>query len=155
MPSVCRRAYPALLTVGTPNLEAGGCESTFGFFFFFFNDTATTEIYTLSLHDALPIYRPQRSRPFASGPRGRPPERRSGGAGARLGPTRPARGRPHLATGGRRRGARCAPGRRSRPECRWLRPWHLPPPVQGRVGLRHLPPPLRGRVGVGGQRSGS
>src|SRR2546422_9557036 len=28
--------------------------STFAFFFFF-NDTATTEIYTLSLHDALPI----------------------------------------------------------------------------------------------------
>src|SRR5256885_7305329 len=27
------------------------------FFFFFFNDTATTEIYTLSLHDALPISR--------------------------------------------------------------------------------------------------
>src|SRR5256885_6262003 len=26
------------------------------FFFFFFNDTATTEIYTLSLHDALPIW---------------------------------------------------------------------------------------------------
>src|SRR2546430_14275983 len=25
-------------------------------FFFFFNDTATTEIYTLSLHDALPIF---------------------------------------------------------------------------------------------------
>src|SRR3712207_8911671 len=29
------------------------------FFFFFFNDTATTEIYTLSLHDALPIYTPR------------------------------------------------------------------------------------------------
>src|ERR1035437_10783112 len=29
--------------------------STNSFFFFFFNDTATTEIYTLSLHDALPI----------------------------------------------------------------------------------------------------
>src|SRR5476649_1569204 len=29
------------------------------FFFFFFNDTATTEIYTLSLHDALPICEPQ------------------------------------------------------------------------------------------------
>src|SRR5256885_10557793 len=29
--------------------------STIFFFFFFFNDTATTEIYTLSLHDALPI----------------------------------------------------------------------------------------------------
>src|SRR2546427_8882575 len=28
----------------------------YSFFFFFFNDTATTEIYTLSLHDALPIY---------------------------------------------------------------------------------------------------
>src|SRR2546427_2726728 len=28
----------------------------FAFFFFFFNDTATTEIYTLSLHDALPIW---------------------------------------------------------------------------------------------------
>src|SRR5260221_8811256 len=28
---------------------------TFFFYFFFFNDTATTEIYTLSLHDALPI----------------------------------------------------------------------------------------------------
>src|SRR2546430_13726677 len=31
-------------------------------FFFFFNDTATTEIYTLSLHDALPISRLQRKR---------------------------------------------------------------------------------------------
>src|SRR2546430_17076524 len=29
------------------------------YFFFFFNDTATTEIYTLSLHDALPIYQLQ------------------------------------------------------------------------------------------------
>src|ERR1019366_957978 len=31
------------------------------FFFFFFNDTATTEIYTLSLHDALPILYARRS----------------------------------------------------------------------------------------------
>src|SRR2546430_15827732 len=31
------------------------CHVTVFFFFFFFNDTATTEIYTLSLHDALPI----------------------------------------------------------------------------------------------------
>src|SRR2546430_17358284 len=31
-------------------------------FFFFFNDTATTEIYTLSLHDALPILLHQRAR---------------------------------------------------------------------------------------------
>src|SRR5574338_1673853 len=43
----------------------------FFFVFFFFNDTATTEIYTLSLHDALPIWltracsrwRSRRSRP--------------------------------------------------------------------------------------------
>src|SRR2546429_2968264 len=32
------------------------------FFFFFFNDTATTEIYTLSLHDALPISRVNRNK---------------------------------------------------------------------------------------------
>src|SRR2546430_11842251 len=37
------------------------------FFFFFFNDTATTEIYTLSLHDALPISAPHvRSVPYPS-----------------------------------------------------------------------------------------
>src|SRR6202007_3475209 len=38
--------------------------------FFFFNDTATTEIYTLSLHDALPISRPSPGRdcPRAGGP---------------------------------------------------------------------------------------
>src|SRR3712207_7061062 len=39
---------------------------------FFFNDTATTEIYTLSLHDALPIYDPGRGRLLDSrGPAGR------------------------------------------------------------------------------------
>src|SRR5260370_30036173 len=34
--------------------------------FFFFNDTATTEIYTLSLHDALPISAARSARPWAS-----------------------------------------------------------------------------------------
>src|SRR5690349_25081103 len=51
------------------------CFSLFLFFFFFFNDTATTEIYTLSLHDALPIlflganamYRQVRFEPSAVG----------------------------------------------------------------------------------------
>src|SRR2546429_5637070 len=38
----------------------------FHFTFFFFNDTATTEIYTLSLHDALPIYRRQDGRRLGS-----------------------------------------------------------------------------------------
>src|SRR2546429_4827859 len=48
------------------------------FFFFFFNDTATTEIYTLSLHDALPIsyvgagLRPQQGNRRSFGDRGHP-----------------------------------------------------------------------------------
>src|SRR5438094_8617304 len=43
------------------------------FFFFFFNDTATTEIYTLSLHDALPICGADRHEPhLARHPRHRP-----------------------------------------------------------------------------------
>src|SRR3712207_9174540 len=47
------------------------------FLFFFFNDTATTEIYTLSLHDALPI--------SVAGHRGVPPRARGRGtSGARL-----------------------------------------------------------------------
>src|SRR5256884_4430117 len=39
----------------TPRYRSRSCP-----FFFFFNDTATTEIYTLSLHDALPICVPRR-----------------------------------------------------------------------------------------------
>src|SRR2546422_5446345 len=54
------------------------------FFFFFFNDTATTEIYTLSLHDALPISsraacrraRPLRCARAAGSPRRRSPRPR-------------------------------------------------------------------------------
>src|SRR2546430_3310770 len=45
-------------------------------FFFFFNDTATTEIYTLSLHDALPISRAA-GRPWRTGASGRAPPRRA------------------------------------------------------------------------------
>src|SRR2546430_14702207 len=41
---------------------------TYFFFFFFFNDTATTEIYTLSLHDALPISNAVDIRHFGFGP---------------------------------------------------------------------------------------
>src|SRR6266496_6434512 len=50
------------------------------FFFFFFNDTATPEIYTLSLHDALPICRAPVSRPGRRGTRSP--------AGTRSGPGR-------------------------------------------------------------------
>src|SRR2546430_5712183 len=42
------------------------------FYFFFFNDTATTEIYTLSLHDALPISPVRRGRRSSSGATARP-----------------------------------------------------------------------------------
>src|SRR3989475_13331222 len=50
---------------------------------FFFNDTATTEIYTLSLHDALPIYLLLRARALAALPAlrvGRAVAARVGGA---------------------------------------------------------------------------
>src|SRR5438552_10380860 len=47
-------------------------------YLFFFHDTATTAIYTLSLHDALPIYRRRRPR-IAGG--GRPPGGAAPGAG--------------------------------------------------------------------------
>src|SRR2546422_4987388 len=59
-------------------------------FFFFFNDTATTEIYTLSLHDALPI-----SRRAGLGLRG---------GGSSAGVDEPARHRHDVAGGGVRRG---------------------------------------------------
>src|SRR3712207_8091710 len=60
---------------------------------FFFNDTATTEIYTLSLHDALPISRAGR------GPRRRPvggpgTTGRAGGGRGRPRRARPRRGGP-------------------------------------------------------------
>src|SRR5438270_12404573 len=55
------------------------------FFFFFFNDTATTEIYTLSLHDALPISTTSRRRSWAGGscPCSRSPQDRARAASAR------------------------------------------------------------------------
>src|SRR6267378_4202996 len=45
------------------SLSEAFCDGAHAFlvFFFFFNDTATTEIYTLSLHDALPISTPSAS----------------------------------------------------------------------------------------------
>src|SRR3712207_7253013 len=64
-------------------------------FFFFFNDTATTEIYTLSLHDALPIW---------SVPRGLSPVRyRPAWPPGAAGRTPPAAGRKAPNPAGRRR----------------------------------------------------
>src|SRR5256885_3848002 len=74
--------------------------------FFFFNDTATTEIYTLSLHDALPIS----ARPGAAHPRGADgartalARRRRVGDGARRPPFR--RRLPHAPSGIRDRAHR-------------------------------------------------
>src|ERR1035438_7488477 len=47
---------PVLQAAPEGRFRVSACSlAVFFFFFFFFNDTATTEIYTLSLHDALPI----------------------------------------------------------------------------------------------------
>src|SRR2546430_11273050 len=51
--------------------------------FFFFNDTATTEIYTLSLHDALPICSRAPSWPRRCGPRCAPTGARTATSGDR------------------------------------------------------------------------
>src|SRR6266581_5610352 len=63
-------------------MNALGVDYFLLFCLFFFNDTATTEIYTLSLHDALPIWgrlydgsrAPERAAPS---PKGAPPDRKS------------------------------------------------------------------------------
>src|SRR2546425_4571006 len=76
--------------------------------FFFFNDTATTEIYTLSLHDALPISRRDRA------PRRCSRAARPLGWGRRCGHTPPDPGRrtsarsPRRSSGSRRSRCRCA-----------------------------------------------
>src|SRR3712207_7513232 len=63
------------------------------YYFFFFNDTATTEIYTLSLHDALPIShrrrRTPRPRPPTSPEPRRCPGRRACSRGRRPGSASP------------------------------------------------------------------
>src|SRR3712207_9292631 len=67
---------------------------------FFFNDTATTEIYTLSLHDALPIWSARAGRRRRRSPRPRP------GRGARR----------RAAPATRRVGTSAPPGARARSE---------------------------------------
>src|SRR3989337_401529 len=51
-----RRCAAAMMTRGALEAAMVARASSSAFWFFFFNDTATTEIYTLSLHDALPIF---------------------------------------------------------------------------------------------------
>src|SRR2546422_2092398 len=82
-------------------------------FFFFFNDTATTEIYTLSLHDALPISlataAPGRNRGWKSFCPGRAspaPLRASARPPRGPSPWRARRGNPRSAPGGDRKSTR-------------------------------------------------
>src|SRR5689334_25435680 len=72
-------------------------------FYFFFNDTATTEIYTLSLHDALPISSAVTSKKFQSLGMGRVWKSLTGASNSNSGPeertveamTRPLRSEEH------------------------------------------------------------
>src|SRR3712207_7225969 len=68
--------------------------------FFFFNDTATTEIYTLSLHDALPICKHEGQR------RGDPAGTGRAGVGRAARPRDPGAHDPGLRAAGDRRGER-------------------------------------------------
>src|SRR2546426_12360435 len=138
--------------------------------FFFFNDTATTEIYTLSLHDALPIFRAgTRARPHAAPrgaharrgapadgagvPQGEPRRHGHGGEGVRRGARDRRAGEP-LRPSTRRRVARAArAGRRlygrrgggGRSDRGWGRRPQRPPGVSGRRGPRRGGgPPRRG-----------
>src|SRR6267154_4592685 len=103
------------------------------FFFFFFNDTATTEIYTLSLHDALPILPRLSDRHY-----------RDGSDGPRLHPGAKVRRRGGDPGGGQAAGCRercrllsadagkCRAGPVSRRDHRQRRP--LSPPGYSRFG---------------------
>src|SRR5256886_58832 len=96
---------------------------SYRFFFFFFNDTATTEIYTLSLHDALPICRHVSGRTLAAeepgegDARAQGPAPRARAAGAAGGDCR----RP-AESGGDRRAERTDPHLQLPPDAR-----HRPP----------------------------
>src|SRR2546425_3329010 len=125
--------------------------------FFFFNDTATTEIYTLSLHDALPISDVHR----------RAPRPQLGALPASLACR--ARGAPRRARGARRERGRGCAGRGDTPRLR-ADLYALPQPRQRARSqsavLLHLPrvplavqlPRRRGavtRVGAAGRRHGT
>src|SRR5215204_3945826 len=121
----------------------------FIFVFFFFNDTATTEIYTLSLHDALPT---SPARPpatcmrfsVASRPAGSRSSKRGTGRPTRLrsalpgcSPTSTARRAP-LASGRMRPAPRCRSRTWSTTSTRWMI-WTVWPRASGRTLPRRLP----------------
>src|SRR5215211_3060145 len=136
--------------------------------FFFFNDTATTEIYTLSLHDALPICRP----PGRGRPSGRrqlsPPPRSRRPCRGRPGRARPRPPRPGGAPSRRTGRARTAPRTPRPPRPRagtsgwdrsWLPPWRIGScrPASAGRGLRawgSCPIPGPGPLGILGAMTG-
>src|SRR2546422_9440811 len=107
--------------------------------FFFFNDTATTEIYTLSLHDALPIYR-RAARDAA--PRGRVPLSRSGN---RRGASADRRDAAVRCGGDARLGWLADRWRGRRTPAFHQHGGEPPAPAPGRAGPCHAPPPVGGR----------
>src|SRR5580698_3503489 len=62
------KRYSAAFGIAMSSVVEGASFRSFSSSSFFFNDTATTEIYTLSLHDALPILRPTCRRALRSPP---------------------------------------------------------------------------------------
>src|SRR5882724_8982243 len=107
--------------------------------FFFFNDTATTEIYTLSLHDALPIYPSASTWPASVCSSGGTASSRSWGGRSPVGfsftPLR-ARGFPDFVTGRLRAvGMAAASYRLPRASASGGRIW-----CAGMLGARGLPP---------------
>src|SRR5260370_2551073 len=112
--------------------------------FFFFNDPATTEIYTLSLHDALPIFTAVSPTAARGGHQPARVDRRRAAHGLRSGQGALAAGRPRPHAGGAHR-HRPWP----RPGGRGDAPRGTPP---GRRPLQRLPaahPPLPGTAPIG------
>src|SRR2546425_10628520 len=101
-------------------------------FFFFFNDTATTEIYTLSLHDALPISPAGNPPPGPNGSRRAAPP----GAWSSRGPAPGAApgDPPHRRTASCTTSLEATPGPPGGPPRR--RPQKPPPPPPARYPLR-------------------
>src|SRR2546430_14021342 len=108
-------------------------------FFFFFNDTATTEIYTLSLHDALPILKLEV--PLV--------------AGVALVPAPDLHGRAGVAHQRRDRGAHTATGDAVRPIGRARSPHSSPRPGPRVVPFRVEPLRAQRNLTVGAQRAAS
>src|SRR3989442_14302290 len=141
-----------MLSLCTVELSFGFVHRAPSFFFFFFNDTATTEIYTLSLHDALPI-----SLRLGKPPRDREPEAGASGV-RRRGRAAEKRREDALAVFGRDAGAPIPHGKQERPALardpqlhgstrRRIAQRVLDQVAQDAECLHEIEPPHQGRLG--------